>query len=166
MTDDRRHASVAAADERDLVAQLAEAVLERTAPEELVLFSETAEEYFDDPEAVLDPKHRDEAVGFGLDLALLTPFVLAVATPVVRFLLDAAADALQDEAKASIITAVRRLVRRDSDAEPPAAGQALSLSTTQLSSLRDLAYSRARAVGVAEAQAALIADAVVGGVVT
>jgi hypothetical protein len=162
MTLDRN--SVPTGDERGLVAELAQAVLERTAPEELIVFSETADEYFRDPEAVLDPKRRDEAVGFGLDLALLTPFVLAVATPVVRFLLDAAAEAVHEEAKASIAGVVRRLLRRDATAATAVPG--LALSGTQLRSLRELAYARAVAVGVADPQAALIADAVVGGVAT
>ena len=166
MAGDVPSAAVPSADERELVSELAQAVLERTAPEELLVFPETADEYFRDPQAVLDPKRRDEAVGFGLDLALVTPFVLAVATPVVRFLLDSTAEAVQAEAKTSIAAVVRRLVRRGDDAEAPASDPVPALSTAQLQSVRELAYTRAKAVGVDEAQAALMADAVVGGLVT
>lgn len=157
MADPDGTAAVPAAEERDLVSELAQAVLEETAPEELVVFPETAEEYFRDPDAVLDPKRRDEAVGFGLDVALLTPYVLAVVTPVVRFLADAVVETVQEEAKGSIATAIRRLLRRTDEPGTPA------LSREQLRSVRELAYSRARAVGVDDAQATLIADSVVGG---
>ena len=58
--------------ERDLVGELARAVVERVAPEELGLFEETEADYFRDPGLVLRAGRRDEAVGFGLDLALLT----------------------------------------------------------------------------------------------
>jgi glycosyltransferase involved in cell wall biosynthesis len=151
-------ASVTDADERELIAELGKLVVDQAAPEELLVFDETADEYFRDPDAVLDPKRRDEAVGFGLDLALVTPFVLAVATPVVQFLLEAASEAVRNEAKGAIATAVRRLLRRgDAPAGTPAA-----LSRDQLRSVRDLAYAKARAVGVEEPQAAVIADAVVG----
>jgi hypothetical protein len=128
--------------------------------EELVVFDETAEEYFRDPQAVLDPKRRDEAVGFGLELALLTPYVLAVVTPVMKFLLESASEAVQSEAKGAITSAVRRLLRRDAPADTPAA-----LSDEQLKSVRELAYTKARAVGVEEPKAAVIADAVIGSLV-
>ena len=61
-----RKAVLAPEDERLLVAQLAEAVLAQAAPEELVVFDETAEEYFQDPDRVLSARGGDEAVGFGL----------------------------------------------------------------------------------------------------
>jgi hypothetical protein len=146
-----------AEDERALIRELAESALERAAPEELAVFDETAEEYFQAPEAVLNPKRRDEAVGFGLELALLTPSVLAAASAVVHFLLDVAADAVRDEAKASVAERLRRLVRHAGDAAPA------SLSPQQLRRVRDLAYERVRATGADEAQASLVADAIAGG---
>ena len=150
-------ASLSRAEERELISELGKLVLDQAAPEELLVFDDTAEEYFRDPEAVLDPKRRDEAVGFGLELALLTPYVLAAVTPVVQFLLEAASDAVQSEAKGAVATALRRLLRRD--------GAPAALSQEQLRSVRELAYTRACAVGVEEAKAAVIADAVIGGLV-
>jgi hypothetical protein len=150
-------ASLTGAEERELIAKLGKLVVDQAAPEELLVFDETAEEYFRDPEAVLDPKGRDEAVRFRLDLALLTPYVLAVVAPVVHVLLDAASEAVQNEAKEAIATAVRRLLRRgDAPADTPAA-----LSQEQLKSVRERVYTKARAVGVEEPQAAVIDDAVI-----
>ena len=63
--------------EQALVTELARATAEDTAPEELLLFDTTAEDYWADPQAVLSPTRRGEAVGFGIDAALLTPLLLA-----------------------------------------------------------------------------------------
>jgi hypothetical protein len=146
-----------AEDERALIRLLAETALERAAPEELAVFDETAEEYFRAPDAVLNPKQRDEAVGFGLDLALLTPTVLAAASSVVHFLLGVVGETVRDEAKASVAEQVRRLLRHAGDAAPA------SLSAEQLRRVRDLAYQRVKATGADEAQASLVADAIAGG---
>jgi hypothetical protein len=148
---------VTAEDQQALIRELAEAALERAAPEELAVFDETAEEYFRSPDAVLNPRRRDEAVGFGLDLALLTPTVLAAASAVVQFLLDVAADTVREEAKATVADRIRRLLRHAGDAAPA------SLSPEQLRRVRDLAYQRVKATGADEAQASLVADAIAGG---
>jgi hypothetical protein len=111
--------------ENELVAELARLALEQAAPEELVLFQETAEDYFRDPQAVLDPGGRDEPLGFGLELAMLTPYVLAVATPVIRFLASTVADAAGEEVKPLVARIVRRLFRRpDPASEATQAGAA------------------------------------------
>ena len=74
-------------DQRDLVVALAALTLERSAPEELAVLEDTASEYFEDPAAVLSP---DQPLGFGLDVALLAPYALAVAAAVVQMVLGAA----------------------------------------------------------------------------
>ncbi len=149
--------TLTADEEQALVRALAEAALEQAAPEELAVFDETAEEYFAAPDAVLNPKRRDEAVGFGLDLALLTPAVLAAATSVVHFLLDVVGETVRDEAKATVAERVRRLLVHAGAAAPA------SLSPEQLRRVRDLAYQRVKATGADEAQASLVADAIAGG---
>jgi len=65
--------------DRDAGRDLAGAVVRRVAPEELGLFGETEADYFGHPGLVLRAGRRDDAVGFGLDMALLTPYVLVVA---------------------------------------------------------------------------------------
>lgn len=163
--------------ERELVAEVAQFMLRRTAPEELAVFEETAEEYFDDPAAVLDPQRKDEAVGFGLELSLLTPYALAVAAAVVRYLATLLRDALEDTAKPEIVRRVRRLFRGADDDAQPVGGQAepddpttpagltnggTPLASEQVRRVHDVAYDRATALGLLDAQARLLADAVVG----
>jgi hypothetical protein len=148
--------------ENELVTELARLALEQAAPEELVLFSETAEEYFKDPQAVLDPKRRDEALGFGLDVAMLTPYVLAVAAPVVRFLASTVADAVSQEAKPLVARLVRRLLRQPDPAPEPASEAPPPLTTEQARQVRELAYQQAKRLGLDEGQAVLLADSMVG----
>jgi hypothetical protein len=157
--------TLAAADEQELVRQLAQRVVEVTAPEEMVLFDETAEEYFANPEGVLNAHGKDEPVGFGLELALLTPYILAVVTPVIQLLATMVADALKAEGQPSVTGFIRRLLHRPMPSSAsPQGDPSPSLSTDQLSLVRKVALERGMGVGLPDQQAALLADAIVGGV--
>jgi hypothetical protein len=148
--------------ENELVTELARLALEQAAPDELVLFSETAEEYFNDPQAVLDPKRRDEALGFGLDIAMLTPYVLAVAAPVIRDLASTVAEAVKHEAPPLVASLVRRLLRQPGPARESASEAPPPLTTEQARQVRELAYQHAKRLGLNEDQAMLLADSMVG----
>jgi hypothetical protein len=158
--------------DRDLLEELSRTILEHAAPEELVIFEETAEEYFHNPDAVLRPARRDEALGFGLDLALLTPYVLAVAAPVLSFLVQTVAAAAKEEATPRVRELVRRLFNRSPAA---AAGkdatreqredEPMTLTPEQAREVREVALARATDLGLPEEQARLLADSVVGGLV-
>lgn len=150
-----------AADEQ-LVRELAQVVLEQTAPDELLLFDETAAEYFADPQGVLDARGRDEPVGFGLELAMVTPVVLAALTPVVQFLLGAAADALKQEARPVLVRWVRALLHSGEDA-PKQPSETPALTAAQAARVRQLACERAMHLGMGKADAELLADSLVGG---
>jgi len=155
--------------DRDLVDAFAQEVLASAAPEELAIFEETAEEYHRDPDKVLSAEGRDEAVGFGVDLALLTPYVLAVAAPVLSYLLNTVAEAAKTEAKPVITDLVHRLFHRKGKegdgateakepAEPP-----IELSPAEISKVREVALARATDLGLPMERARLLAEAVVGG---
>ena len=157
--------------ERDLVGELARAVVRCVAPEELGLFAETEADYFRDPGLVLSARSRDEAVGFGLDLALLTPYVLVVGTTVVHFLAMVVSDAVRDEArdelKPVIAGRVRRLLRRNDPAaaDRRATGEhdrAPSVTVEQALQVRQVALQQAIRSGLDDGKAALLADAFVG----
>jgi hypothetical protein len=150
-------------DHRDLVTAVAAAVVEQVEPDELAVFDETAEEYFEDPRAVLDPRRRDEAVGFGIDAALLTPVVLAVVTPVVDYLSGLVVEATGAGIRPNLVRMIRRLFRIRDD-EPAAAAEPPALTAQQVEQVRSIAYARACDVGLEEPRARLLADAVAGGV--
>lgn len=143
----------------ELAIQLAEIVLEQLAPEELVIFDETAAEYFADPDAALNPRRRDERVGFGLDLAMLTPYAIAVAGAVVPWLLATVGDAVRTESEGVLKAWVQALFRRGRRA---ASAPEPQLSVEQARTLHGLTRAKAAAIGLAEQQAGELADAVVG----
>jgi hypothetical protein len=166
-------------EEEELVRELAQIALSEVAPEELVVFDETADEFFADPEGVLNPENRDEAVGFGLDAALATPFVLAVVMPVIHYLVNAVADAAKDEANTTVKVLVKRLFRKlgkgDADADKPAEPSTQDetpmfdppgLTVDEAAQVRAIAYQQGLAVGLPDKQAQLLADAVGGGVLS
>lgn len=161
------------AQDEELVRDFARTVIERAAPEELVLFDDSAADYFRDPQAVLDPARRDEAVGFGLDLAMLTPYVLAVAGPVLAYLVKTVAGVVKEESTPLIRGWVKRLFRRGEPGpeEPRRTPEAAepevpTLTPAQAAEVRELAHARALDLGLPQEQARLLADSVVGGLVT
>ncbi|TYP89000.1 hypothetical protein [Blastococcus xanthinilyticus] len=146
---------------RALVQDLAAELVERVDPDELAVFDDAAEDYFRDPGAVLDPRRRDEAVGSGVELALLTPVVLAVAQQVVDYLAGVVVEAVGDGVRPRLLHAVRRLLRLGDDegtADPP-----MALDSAQVEHVRAVALARARDVGLDDERARLLAESVVGG---
>lgn len=162
-------------DDQALIMELSRTVLSEAAPDEMVVFDETAREYFADPEETLRPHQRDEPVGFGVDIALLTPYVLAVATPVIQLIVDFVADAVKSDSRSLLAPRVRRLFRISDPAAPevPAAtytaaagnGDPLSLTAAQAQRIHDVALERGRSLGLPDDRAGMLADAVVGGLV-
>ena len=153
--------------DRDLVEELAKQVLAEIAPEELAVFEETAEEYHQDPQGVLTATGRDEAVGFGLELALLTPYVLAVAGSVLGYLVTTFSDAAKSEAKPAITDLVHRLFRRGDGGEkathdPPDKAE-VNLTAEQAAQVRKVALARAHDLRLSDSNAHLLAEAIVGG---
>lgn len=158
-----RHGSPAPVEpaDRELVTELAGLVVGRLAPDELPVLPIVAEDYFADPAGTLHPRDRDQPLGFGMDLALLGPYALAVATPVVNFLVSLATDIAKDIAKdmtkdavqPAVRDLVRRMMHRDTQPEP------ILLTPQQLQRVQDSSYENALAFGLPEAQARLLADA-------
>jgi hypothetical protein len=151
--------ALAEQDERSLISELARRAVETAAPEELVLFAETADDFFRDPEASVRMDAREEAVGFGLELAMLTPYVLAAATAVVELLAAVVQESVKEEAKAPITQLLRRLLGR----ARAAPNEVAPLTDAQRRKVRDTAYGRARDLGLDEGRAHVLADAIVGG---
>jgi hypothetical protein len=150
-------------EERSLIYELAETVLVQAAPEELAIFDETAEEYFQDPGRVLQARGGDHPVGFGVDIALITPYVLAVAGPVVSFLVSVVGDSVRDDMKAALGPYIRRLFGRTAGSQRTEPGPSPAISPAQARQIHQLAHDRASALGLSESAAVMLADSVVGG---
>jgi hypothetical protein len=147
-------------DDAALVAELTALALEQAAPDELALFDETAEEYFADPQAALTASSKDAAVGFGLELAMLTPVALAIGSAVVQAIGSLLADRAVAAGTRGVSALLRRMLRKDQP-EP-----GLSLTQEQARHVRDVALARAHALGLPPQQAHLLADSFVGALVT
>jgi hypothetical protein len=143
-----------------LIAELTQAALTTAAPDELAVFDETAQEYFADPQAALTAAKGDAAVGFGLELAMLTPAALAIGSAVLQAVVGIVSDKAVDAGKRGVLSILRKVLRREA---PPAE---LGLSQAQAQHLKLVALQQAHALGLPEAQARLLADSFVGALVT
>jgi hypothetical protein len=156
MATSREQTPTAPAD-RQLVTELAGSVVARLAPEELPVLPMVAADYFADPAGTLRPRDRDQPLGFGMDLALLAPYALAVATPVVQFLTSLATDIVKDQAKDAAKPVVHDLVRRMCRRGP----ESIALTPAQARWVHDTSVRNALALGLPHEQARLLADALV-----
>jgi hypothetical protein len=150
-------------DEKQLTTEITALVLERIAPEELVFLSETAQDYFANPQAVLHPPHRDEPLGFDVDIALITPYVLAVAGPTVQYVVSVIMDGVRDAATAEVSDRVRSRFRRSTST--PVEGQ-VALTPDQARTIHEITERQARTLGLPDDQARILADALVASLIT
>jgi hypothetical protein len=155
-------------EDRELAVELAASMLATVAPEEVSILPEVSDEYFADPDRALRAA-REESLGFGIELAMLAPFAIAVATEVVKFLLGLAKDALGPQVQSGVAEWVRRrfpnMTKPPAPAAQPAATAAApaTLTREQLQMVHGVALAKAQALGLDERQATSLADAVVGG---
>jgi hypothetical protein len=149
--------------DQGLVTELASLVVEQVVPDELAVLPMAAQDYFADPAGTLAPPDRDQPLGFGLDLALMTPYVLAVATPVVQFLGSLATDIAKDVVKDDATPIVHDVVRRMFHRGPPQSAPVV-LTPDQVDRVREQSYRNALALGLADDQARLLADALASSV--
>jgi len=153
---------MAVSNENELVDALARDIITQIAPEELLLYQSISEEYFNNPQKLLDePSKKDEMLGFGVGeaAALLTPIVLGVTAAVVKYIGDEIRKSVQEESSTLIGEWVKKffkIFRSSEDKEIPA------LTSSQLEQVRDVAYRQARQLKLSEQRAELLADAVVG----
>jgi hypothetical protein len=97
-----------------------------------------------------------------MDLALMGPYALAVATPIVQFLMSLATDVAKDLTKDAAKPVVRDLARRMFHREAhPAGPDPISLTKPQAQWVHDNSYRNALALGLSNEQAQLLADAMV-----
>ena len=160
-----RRSLLSTEEERAIVREIAYRAVANTAPEELAVFDDTAADFFDDPASALDPKKRDEAVGFGLEIALLTPYVIEAAIAAVRALGSIVMGAVKGEGEQYTRSLIRSLFHLPDPDGKPTSPAPLPLNPQQAQCVHDVALSRARTLGLAEAQASILADAITGGLV-
>jgi len=153
-------------EERRLAMELAAAALAELAPDELEEFDEISEEYFADPAAALTTGGRDQPLAFGGDeIALLAPYVLTVAVPVVQWLGSLLADGAKEAATPWVAERIRSIIRRWRGGQPEQPAPAHALSLEHGRTAWAITHDRLRALDVPEEQARQIADSVLGALV-
>jgi hypothetical protein len=148
-----------------LARRLALGAVARVAPDELPLFEDLIGEYQVAGEKMVEPRHRDEPVGFGLDLSLMTPYLLVAATAVARFLASSLLEAVNETSKAGLKKVIERLLDPGSDAQVSVNDESVLADPSLRARIRAVANDRSRAFGLAEQDAGLLADAIVGALV-
>ena len=144
---------------REFSTDLAKDAVAAASPGELDLFDEVADEYWADPKAAVATDRRDQRLGFGIDLALLAPYAIAIAVAVVQYLFGILTDAFAGEAKSVVAAKLRAVLKRTSDPAVP------QLTPAQFAQVRSVALDAAGRLGLATDTARLLTDAIVGGLV-
>ena len=149
------------------VTEVARDLLTQLAPQEKALFRSISESYFKNPEKTLaDNKAKDELLGFGAaeTVTLLTPIILSVSGDVIKFLFAEAQKAMQSESTSLINETVKswfgKLRQKDDKKSPP------PLTADQLEQVRKIAMQKAKQLKLSEKNTRLLADAIVGSLVT
>lgn len=149
------------AEERSLVHQLTHDILAATAPEELSQFEASASQYLDHPGHKIEQK-SDDMLGSALDIIVpLTPYVVAAATEVVHFIVRELTDAAEAEFRPVIVRWVRHLFHRESAVTPPP-----PLPAGLVERVHDIALGVCRDLGADQGDAAVVADAIAGRLIT
>lgn len=144
-------------DGQALAVELTKAALNRVAPEELAVIDESASEYFADPAAALRGE-EDAPLGSGIEVVMLTPYLLSAASAVLPLLGEIVKSLVTDVAKEPLSAWVRRLIKQN-PAEPPGS---LTLDAGEAARVRQAVVDQCFRAGLESRQAALIADATVG----
>lgn len=152
-----------------LIKKIAVDVVTRVAPEELPTFTGTAEAYFANPKHVPGTqKHKEDTLGFGLDTAIvyLTPYILVATTEVVEFIVEQVKGSVKEAAAKRVSAFIRNIFKRCRSSNGKETITVSALSLDQRAQLRQRVIEKARQLGLAEAKAELLADAVVGSLIT
>ena len=157
-------------EQNQIIADLARDVVEQMAPQELPLFRATSVAYFKSPgKAFKTSKDKDDMLGFGVGEAvvMITPSILVVMTHVVQFVTAEVQKSLAAESAGLIDSCVKKMFKKFQSSEGGKAQDTPPpLTPEQLAHIRGLAYEEGMRLMHSDARARLLADAIVGSLVT
>ena len=152
------------AEGRNFITELSKNIVTEVAPEEIPLFDELVQEYFDDPTPP-DPSESisDDPLGFGLGetLVAITPAATAMVSAVLSYVLTEAVKAVREESATAIKEKIKAVFTSEKPSGEAAQGMP-ALTRQQLEQVKKLARKQAKAFGVETAIANKLADALVG----
>ena len=157
-------------EQNQLIADLARDLVVQTAPQELPLFRATSTAYFKSPDKVLkNTKGKEEMLGFGVAEAavMMTPSILVVMTRVVQFVTAEVEKSVATESTSLISDLIKQMFKKFRSSEAKKEQHTPSpLTPEQLAQVSKLAYKEATRLMHSDARARLLADAIVGSLVT
>ena len=161
------------AEGKQLVQELSRQVVSETAPEELDLFDEMLQDYFVSPQPPAPSTVAgDDQLGFGIAglLVAATPAAAAMVGAVLNFLVAEVVKAAKDESSTLIKQKIQALFSTQKSGPGSSAGkthpEVPPLTPDQLKKVRQLAQQQAQKFGIDAAQAANMANALVGSLAT
>jgi hypothetical protein len=161
---------------KKLVEELSREVIAETAPEEIAVFDELVEVYYQkaNPSGSAG-SDTDDALGFGVDAGLftvLTPAVLAVVTEVINYFRDEVIKSAKEEGAITIRAKIKAVLNPalKSEVDPSrneksAAGDSAlesDFSKEQLLVIQKIVKREAKKYGIKEDNALKLANAVIG----
>jgi hypothetical protein len=149
-------------EQRALAIDLTAAALAQVAPDEIPVLEETAAEFYADPGSILRRDKVDSPLGAGIEIVMLTPYLLAAAGAVLPVLAGFVGEIVKgvavDVTKENLSTWIRRMIKGGPDGDPGV----LALTAEQAVRVRATVVEQCFQAGLPSGQAALIADATVG----
>ncbi|HKA03094.1 MAG TPA: hypothetical protein VKD67_02160 [Acidimicrobiales bacterium] len=147
------------ADDR-LILDVSRQVVGDLAPGELEVFDATGDAYLEAPAG----KDGEEMLGFGVEVvAFVTPFVVMATKAVVSYLSEVVSKAMKEQSESVIAGYVKRLFKRFHDDPEPAPVQ---LTIEEIKKAHEVALAEAKALGMKDERASLLANAIAGELVT
>jgi len=157
---------VESAEGRKFVEEVSRNIVTQIAPEELDMFDELMEEYFQNPK----PPDRsttasDDPLGFGLGETLVAaaPVAAAMVSAVITYIVTEAIKATQEETTAVVKQKIKALFtpgKEDSDQKSKK--ETLPLTKEQMEQVKRLARKQAIQFGIKPEQAEKMANALIG----
>ena len=145
---------------REFIKDISRQVVVQTAPEELDLFDELSQEYYQNPQPPRRAANaRDDELSFGLEdtLIAITPVAMAMASTVMTFLVGQVVKAGKEESANLIQKKIKALFNPQPTPQGPP-----PLTREQLQQVQELARGVAIQYGVKANQADKMATALVG----
>lgn len=145
---------------RDLIREISKDVVSRIAPEEMDLFEELIQQYFENPNPPPpSPQFEDDPLGSGLAeiMVAATPAAAAMASAVLGYILNEVITATKEETAGLIRGKIRALFSSKGQPEdsPP-------LTQEQLELVKKLARKQASRFGFTANKAEMMANALIG----
>ena len=144
-----------------LINEVAYNLISREAPEELPLYVTTRNQYFADPEKFVQPvKPEDDELGFGATIVFetFTQLVFPLVTPILSYLLEQVAEAIQEEGAKQAVNWVRSLFKEQPKASPIFTQEQLQVIAV---TIQNIANTEAERLGLDTEQAQTVSDSVI-----